>query len=95
MITLYQFPISHYCEKVRWALDYKKIPYQTVNWIPGPHLFKAKKIAKKTSVPIIKDGEIVVQDSTNIINYLDQKYPTHALTPADEILRKEVLDWEE
>ncbi|MET1082785.1 MAG: glutathione S-transferase N-terminal domain-containing protein, partial [Burkholderiales bacterium] len=23
MISLYQFQSSHFCEKVRWALDYK------------------------------------------------------------------------
>jgi len=25
MIKLYQFQFSHYCEKMRWALDYKGI----------------------------------------------------------------------
>ena len=27
MITLYQFQFSHFCEKARWALDYKGVPY--------------------------------------------------------------------
>jgi Glutathione S-transferase, N-terminal domain len=27
MIQLYQFPFSHFCEKARWALDYKSIAY--------------------------------------------------------------------
>ena len=35
--TLYQFPISHYCEKVRWAMDYKKLEYKAKNLLPGLH----------------------------------------------------------
>ena len=36
-VKLYQFCISHYSEKVRWALDYKDIKYQPVNLLPGQH----------------------------------------------------------
>ena len=35
--TLYQFPISHYCEKTRWHLDAKGLPYVTKNLVPGVH----------------------------------------------------------
>ena len=37
-IVLYQFPISHYCEKVRWALAYKSISYQKINLLPVANL---------------------------------------------------------
>lgn len=94
-MILYQFPLSHYCEKVRWALDYKKIPFQTRNLIPGPHLFVTKRLAPKTSVPILIDGEKIIQDSTRIIDYLDEKYPENSLTPRNENLRKEALELEE
>lgn len=75
MIQLYQFPLSHYCEKVRWALDYKRIPYKIKNLLPGPHLLTIKKIAPKTTVPVIVDAGQVVQDSTQIISYLDAREP--------------------
>lgn len=38
MLTLYQFPISHYCEKIRWALDFKQLKYNTVNLLPALHI---------------------------------------------------------
>jgi glutathione S-transferase len=38
MITLYQFQFSHYCEKARWALDYKGLAYAPKNLLPGPGL---------------------------------------------------------
>jgi glutathione S-transferase len=91
MIELYQFPFSHYCEKVRWALDYKGVGYRPVNLLPGFH----SKLAPKTSVPVLRDGAIVVQDSSAIIDYLDRRYANPALTPSDPNAAYEALDWEE
>lgn len=93
-MILYQFPISHYCEKVRWALDYKKIPYTLKNLIPGPHIVTTRRIAPQTSVPILKDGEMIIQGSGAIISYLDQMYPERPLTPSDPTLKKEALELE-
>ena len=44
MLSLYQFPISHYCEKIRRALDYEKLDYRVVNLLPGFHASTAKRI---------------------------------------------------
>ena len=95
MIELYQFPFSHYCEKVRWALDYKGIAYRTVNLLPGFHVRYLAKLAPKTCVPVLRDGAIVVQDSSAIIDYLDQRYANPSLTPSDPNAAREALDWEE
>ena len=95
MIELYQFPFSHYCEKVRWALDYKGIAYRPVNLLPGFHFRYLAKLAPKTSVPVLRDCAIVVQDSSAIIDYLDQRYANPSLTPSDPNAAREALDWEE
>jgi glutathione S-transferase len=42
----------------------------------------------------VDDGQ-VVQDSTEIIHYLDRKYPEKPLTPAPENLKKEATQLEE
>jgi glutathione S-transferase len=95
MITLYQFPISHYCEKIRWALDYKNISYKIKNLLPGLHLSKARKLAPDTSVPILVDDNRVIQGSDSIITYLDETYAGQSLTPATGQLKKEALEWEQ
>jgi glutathione S-transferase len=95
MITLYQFQFSHYCEKVCWALDYKGLPYTKRNLLPGLHIKVAQKLAPKSCLPIIVDGGTVVQDSTAIITFLDQRSPDHPLTPGDSKQAKEALEWEE
>jgi glutathione S-transferase len=95
MITLYQLQFSHFCEKACWALDYKGLPYQRKNLLPGLHTRVARKLAPKSSLPILVDNGTVVQDSTAIITYLDEKSPPHPLTPQDPQEAKEALEWEE
>jgi glutathione S-transferase len=94
MITLYQFKFSHYCEKVSWALDYKGIPYTQNNLLPGRHIKVARRLAPKSSLPIIVDKGLIVQDSTEIISYLDKTYPEYPLTPETAQEIKEALHWE-
>jgi len=94
MIKLYQFPISHYCEKVRWALDYKNIEYQKIDLVPGLHLKATKKLGVKSSVPILQDDDFIVSGSIKIIDYLERKFPQNQLTPTEERLKSDVLEWE-
>lgn len=95
MIELYQFPISHYCEKIRWTLDYKGLSYKTRNLLPGLHVLKTRKIANTYYVPILVHDGKVVRESSNIISYLDEQFPDKCLTPEDKALRDEALQWEE
>jgi glutathione S-transferase len=95
MLTLYQFPISHYCEKVRWALEYKNIEYKKVNLLPGLHAKKAKKLTCNSSLPILIHDKIIKRESSEIINYLDQTFPENPLTPSDENLKQETIQWEQ
>lgn len=94
MIKLYQFPISHFCEKVRWTLDYKNIEYQAINLIPGLHLKITKELGVKSSVPILQDNERIITSSIKIIDYLEQKFPQNQLTPLDKNLKLSALEWE-
>ncbi len=77
MRKLIVFGISHYCEKARWALDWHGLAYKEVNWPPGPHLIMAKRLgAPRSSVPILLDGETLVQGSDKIIDWADEQ-PGH------------------
>lgn len=94
MIKLYQFPCSHFCEKARWALEYKRVAYQPVNLLPGFHLKPMRKLAPKSCVPVLVDEETVVQESSAIITYLETKFPSPALTPHEPQAARAALDWE-
>lgn len=94
MLRLYQFAISHYCEKVRWALAYKGLDHEIRNLLPGPHLFQMRKLARRTSVPLLLHDGLAIQGSSAIISYLDETFPERSLTPEDESLAREAVEWE-
>jgi glutathione S-transferase len=93
-MELYQFPLSHFCEKARWALDYKGCHYRIHNLLPGPHLWQTRRLAPKTHVPILTDGGHTVQGSAEIIDHLEELRPEPALTPADPGQAREAREWE-
>ena len=93
-MKLLEFPHSHYCEKARWVLDYKGIPFQAVAIMPGFHVITLRKFAPDTSVPVLLNDNEVIQGSSEIINYLEQKHPTHSLTPTDAKELQACLDIE-
>lgn len=95
MLTLYQFAISHYCEKVRWALDYKGLDYSTVNLLPGQHIRFIKRIAPDSSVPVLEHNGNYIQNSSNIISYLDEHFPDKPLTPSQPDIKQQAHDWEQ
>lgn len=90
-VTLYQFPLSHYCEKTRWQMDAKGVRYTVVNLFPGTHTRFTRKLAGTRTLPILKDGATVVADSTAISLYLEKAYPVKPLLPAQETERDKVL----
>lgn len=95
MIELYQFPVSHYCEKIRWALDFKGIPYRARNLVPLLHIPVMLKLTRQTQVPAITLGRRAVHGSGRIIDFLEQRYPGKpSLYPQDPAQRQEVTEWQ-
>lgn len=93
-IELYQFPISHYCEKIRWAPDYKGLPYKTINCLPGLHARTTQKLARHSSVPVLKHKDTAIQGSAQIIDYLEANFPDKPLNFEDKTLNEEAIQWE-
>jgi glutathione S-transferase len=71
---LMTFGISHFCEKARWALDWHGIDYEEISWPPGLHQILAKRLgAQGTTLPILVDGDTIVQGSGAIIDWAEQQ----------------------
>jgi glutathione S-transferase len=82
MPKLLLFPHSHFCEKARWALDYKEIAHEAIAIVPGLHLMTVRKLADESSVPVlIDDNGKVIQGSSAIIDHLDANVPCNQLSP--------------
>jgi len=94
MLVFYQLAISHYCEKIRWALDYKRLAHRTESLLPGLHVARMKKMGLKSSLPVVRHDDTLIQNSSDIITYLDRVFPDRSLSPADATLAREAMEWE-
>ncbi len=72
-LELYHFEGCPYCEKVRRALNYYGLEYES-HIIDPADRSKVREISGQPLVPVLVDGNNVVHDSTRIITYLDEHY---------------------
>jgi glutathione S-transferase len=94
--VLWQLQISHYVEKVRWALDYKHVPHVRRTLLPGPHAMKAKRLTGDTSTaPVLTIDGRSIGDSTRIIAALEKRWPQPPLYPEDAAQRRRALELEQ
>ena len=91
---LYQFAISHYCEKARWALDHKKVAYQIKNLLPGLHILALRGKVEDTSLPVLRINGKYIQGSDQIIDVLEQIITAYPLTPTNPMQRDDAQYWE-
>lgn len=83
MLKLITFRFSHYCEKVRWALDRLAVPYREIACLPLLHIpivlahthlrfrGRADAISSPFSTPILIDhAGRSVHDSSRIIDWI-------------------------
>lgn len=93
--VLWQLQISHYNEKVRWALDYKRIPHTRRSLLPGVHRVVARRIAGIDTTPVMQLDGRGVGDSTRILQALEERWPQPPLIPSDPRQRQRALELED
>jgi glutathione S-transferase len=83
-MKLYGVSGSPFFRKARVVLEEKGIPYETEKLVSvspkSPELLALHPMGK---IPILRDGDVVVPDSSVICAYLEKKHPSPALYPDD------------
>ncbi|MBL8348524.1 MAG: glutathione S-transferase family protein [Rubrivivax sp.] len=92
--TLITIPLSHYCEKARWALDRVALPYREEPHIPLLHRLATRRDERGT-VPVLVHGGRRFADSTDILVHADAVRGGGLLYPREAALRGEVEALEE
>ena len=64
--VLWHLKVSHYNEKARWALDYKRVPHVRRAVLPGRHAAVARRLSGGQTFPVLVLGEEAIGDSTRI-----------------------------
>ena len=90
MNTLYHFPVSPFCRKVRLTLAEKRIECELVAqrfWEQDADFLRRNPAGK---VPILKIGRLMLTESQAICEYLEETIPDPPLMPRDPAKRHEV-----
>lgn len=101
MITLYELHWSHYCEKVRLALEYKGLPWRAIEVDAlTRRQMRDLGLQQRYAFPTIVDEAhineksgrpTVLADSSPILRYLDVHYPdSPCLFPGNSARQREI-----
>jgi glutathione S-transferase len=75
MRRLLTIPISHYCEKARWALERAGIEYTEEPHVQGPHIVITRLRGGKGTVPVLLCEDGVLAESEAIVRWADARVP--------------------
>ena len=82
--TLVTIPISHYCEKARWALDYAGVAFEERAHLQLLHRVAVRRAGGGSTAPVLVCGERVLADSVDIVSYANASAPSERkLYPED------------
>lgn len=74
-LRLVAIPISHYCEKARWALERADIDYVEERHLQGFHHYYAKRRGGDFTTPVLvfPDGRPAIGQSSKILRWVDEQ----------------------
>jgi glutathione S-transferase len=88
---LVTIPISHFCEKARWALERAGLEYREERHVQGIHRFASRRAGGSGTVPVLVADEGVLGESEEILRYADARLDeSERLFPTDGELGGEV-----
>jgi glutathione S-transferase len=98
MVTIYEHPLSPYAQKVKIALREKGVAFELA--LPGGlgaggAAGEFARANPRAEVPVLIDGESEIFDSTIILEYIEDRWPTPALLPPTPAARAQARMIEE
>ncbi|MHC8341704.1 glutathione S-transferase family protein [Pseudomonas sp. HLT2-19-2] len=90
MLKLYGFSVSNYYNMVKLALLEKGLPFEEVLFYPGPSA-EALAISPRGKVPVLGVEQGFVNETSVILEYLEQSQKGTPLLPSDPFERSQVL----
>lgn len=88
-LTVYRAEYSTNCERIALALAHKELEAESVI-ITYSDRSPVEAISGQSLVPVIVDGDRVVNDSVAILRHLDRRDPSPPLFPTDQARKAEV-----
>ncbi|HTE42214.1 MAG TPA: glutathione S-transferase family protein [Steroidobacteraceae bacterium] len=82
-IILYTSWISTFARKVAIGLELKGLAYESIDGLRRDFRTQLTALNPRAEVPVLKDGDVTVVNSSDILQYLEWRYPSPALYPAE------------
>lgn len=95
MIKVHGVHLSPFVRKVLLTLEYKGIPYESVDVFPGSEEPEFRAISPLGKIPVLEHDDFTIPDTSVICRYLDRVYPDNPIYPADAKLEAQACWLEE
>jgi glutathione S-transferase len=91
VLRLITIPISHYCEKARWALERAGLEYREERHVQGIHRLASRRAGGGGTLPVLVTPEGSLGESEEILVWVDERTPPdQRLFPSPPAERAEV-----
>ncbi len=96
MHRLITFPISHYSERARWALEYCGVPFKEERHLQFFQIPHVRRAGGKRTVPVlVMDSGESLTDSRDIVRFASEQAPAdRKLLPTDPQALELVESWD-
>src|SRR5262244_2789774 len=92
-ITLFGFPHSSFVHIVQLVLAHKEVPYTFHDLEPDMRSPKHLALHPFDRVPILQHGDFVLYETSAIVAYIEELFPTPALQPDTPQGRARMNQW--
>jgi len=72
-LRLVTIPISHFCEKARWALELARLPYREEAHFQGIHCFYVWRAGRGRTAPVLVTPDGPLTESSDILRWIDAR----------------------
>jgi glutathione S-transferase len=93
-MKLYDNPFSPFARKIWMALRHKGLIFDALDALLPENRDALVAVNSRVEVPVLVDGDVVVVNSSDIVAYLDHRYPERPLLPPDPRMRVAARAWE-
>ncbi|MEB2346004.1 MAG: glutathione S-transferase family protein [Deltaproteobacteria bacterium] len=94
MLTLYDNPFSPFARKIRMALSWKGVAFESIDALALAERDRLAAVNVRAEVPVLADGDLVIVDSADIAAYLEDRFPEPPLLPRSPALRARARYWQ-
>jgi len=93
-MQLFDSAFSPFARKVRMVLEFKGLAFQVKDGLLKSNHAELKAVNGRVEVPTLVDGDTIVVNSSDIVSYLEHRYPDRPVYPGAPDARVHARAWE-